>query len=540
MKKNGFLEGAMISTIAIVLCKIIGLVYVIPFYSIIGTQGGALYSYAYSIYGVFLNLATSGIPIAISKIISEYNTLGYNYIKNKAYKIGTAIIISLGFLSFLVLFIFAPQIAYLILGDIDGGNSIESVSMVIRVISTALLIVPILSVKRGYLQGHKYMVVPNLANVIEQLVRVIVIVLGSFMALRVFNLSLDTAVGIAVFGATFGAIIAYFFVEYKIRKNKEMLKDDAKPTREEAKYTNKIIFKKIVFYALPFIVIDLLKSAYNMVDVFTVVKTLVKLGYSTVDAENIIATITTWASKLNMIIISIVMGITTSLVPNIMGSFIKKDFKDVSHKLNQALQVLIILTIPMTIGLSFLAHPSWVLFYGVDQLGINIFKIYIFTALTLSFFSILIDATQTMNNTRVSITALIGAFVIKCILNIPMMYICKWIGIEAYYGPMIATFISQTLTVIYLLVKLKKNYQIDYKDTINTLIKTLLCVGIMLAVLLIMSLFIKVNLNSRMLSLLVCILYAVIGIIVYGLCAFKCGLITNILGEERVNKILKR
>ena len=53
MKKNTFLEGAMIATIGIILCKIIGLVYVIPFYAIIGTQGGALYSYAYSIYAIF-------------------------------------------------------------------------------------------------------------------------------------------------------------------------------------------------------------------------------------------------------------------------------------------------------------------------------------------------------------------------------------------------------------------------------------------------------------------------------------------------------
>ena len=71
MKKNGFLEGALIATIGIVLCKIIGLFYVIPFYAIIGAQGGALYSYAYSIYNMFLNLATSGIPVAMSKVVSE-------------------------------------------------------------------------------------------------------------------------------------------------------------------------------------------------------------------------------------------------------------------------------------------------------------------------------------------------------------------------------------------------------------------------------------------------------------------------------------
>ena len=64
MRRNSFLMGAFVSTLGIIITKVIGLVYVIPFYAIIGIQGGALYSYAYSIYNIFLNLATSGIPVA--------------------------------------------------------------------------------------------------------------------------------------------------------------------------------------------------------------------------------------------------------------------------------------------------------------------------------------------------------------------------------------------------------------------------------------------------------------------------------------------
>jgi len=68
MKKNGFLGGAFVSTFCIILCKIVGLLYVIPFYSIIGTQGGTLYSYAYTIYSLFLTLSSQGIPVAIVKL----------------------------------------------------------------------------------------------------------------------------------------------------------------------------------------------------------------------------------------------------------------------------------------------------------------------------------------------------------------------------------------------------------------------------------------------------------------------------------------
>ena len=58
LKKNTFIQGAFIATLGIVISKILGIIYVIPFYALIGTQGGALYSYAYSIYNIFLNLAT--------------------------------------------------------------------------------------------------------------------------------------------------------------------------------------------------------------------------------------------------------------------------------------------------------------------------------------------------------------------------------------------------------------------------------------------------------------------------------------------------
>lgn len=233
MKKNGFLEGAFIATGSVILCKILGLIYVIPFYSIIGDQGGALYSYAYSIYAIFLNLATIGIPTAISKIVSEYNALEYNVLKQKAYKIGSRLIIGFGLVFFIILFIFAPQIAYLIKGDAIGGNSLESVTLVIRSVSTALLIVPLLSVKKGYLQGHKYIAVPQISTVIEQLIRVIIVVVGSYVSYKILGFSLAWSVAIAVFGATLGALFSYIFVDRKYRKNKHNFNLDAKIKSEE-------------------------------------------------------------------------------------------------------------------------------------------------------------------------------------------------------------------------------------------------------------------------------------------------------------------
>ena len=111
MKKNNFVQGAFIATLGIVITKILGILYVIPFYAIIGEKGGALYGYAYTLYLVFMAISSAGIPLAISKIISEYQALGYYDAKQRAFKIGKKIAITLGILCFIILFVFVLQLS---------------------------------------------------------------------------------------------------------------------------------------------------------------------------------------------------------------------------------------------------------------------------------------------------------------------------------------------------------------------------------------------------------------------------------------------
>ena len=243
MKKNEFMEGAMIATIAIIVSKILGVLYVIPFYRIIGENGGSLYGYAYNIYNFFLIISSAGIPLAISKITSEYNTLGKVKEKTYMFKYSEKIIRIFSIISFAICFLGANLIATAIVGDLTGGNSISDVAFVIRCVSFAILVVPILSILRGYLQGHKYIAAPSIGQVIEQFVRVLVIVVGSFLALKVFHLSVAEAVGVAVFGACAGALVSYGYLLLKTRKIKDTL---FVPYEEVSKEEKKDILKKLI------------------------------------------------------------------------------------------------------------------------------------------------------------------------------------------------------------------------------------------------------------------------------------------------------
>ena len=273
MKKSSFVEGTFIATFAIFFTKILGMLYVIPFYAMIGIQGSALYAYAYNIYIIFLDISSAGLPIAISKIINEYNTLGMLDAKKRAYFIGKRIMVFLAVAVFILLMLFAPQIASLLLGDLTGGNTIEQVALAIRCVSFAILIVPFLSVTKGYLQGHKVINVSSFSQVIEQVVRIAVILLGSYLVLNVFNGTVTTAVCVSVLGAFIGGIIAYVFIKIMMSRadNKELSLTEEYPKDD---VTNKEIFKKIFSYAIPFIIINIVSSCYNFIDMTLLLRTM--------------------------------------------------------------------------------------------------------------------------------------------------------------------------------------------------------------------------------------------------------------------------
>ncbi|HOB26423.1 MAG TPA: oligosaccharide flippase family protein, partial [Bacilli bacterium] len=216
MKRNSFVEGTFIATAAVVLVKILGMLYVIPFYHIVGSQGGALYSYAYNIYNIFLSMSSAGLPSAVSKIISEYDTLGYHDAKNRAISIAYKLIGILSIVVFLVLFVFADEIGMLIIHNIEGGNTYQDIAFVVRCVAPAVLVIPFLSVTKGYLQGHKYMSPSSVSQLIEQIVRIVVILLGSYLVLNVFHGTLSLAVGIAVSGAFVGGLAAVIYLRFMI------------------------------------------------------------------------------------------------------------------------------------------------------------------------------------------------------------------------------------------------------------------------------------------------------------------------------------
>ena len=435
------------------------------------------------------------------------------------------------------MFIFARVLANIIIGTISGGNTIDDVTFVIRIISFALLIVPLISIYRGYFEGHKFITPASTSQVIEQIVRVLIIVIGSYLTLNIFHLSLTTTIGVAVFSATVGALISYYYLLIKTKRNSNLFEKKDTATKKII-ISNKEIIIKILTYAFPFVMIDIFRSLINSVDVFMLIKVLVNnLGYSITKAEEVMSVISTWGQKINMIVISICSGIIVSLVPNLTSSFVRKDFKDVNLKINQAIQWTAYLTIPMTIGISFLASPIWTVFYGTNTLCISVYKYYVFVALSNVIFTVGVVSLQLLQEHKKVLLYLTIGLLTNALLNIPLLHLFDYLKLPAYYGSTTATILGYSICGILSLKYIKKKYNINYKDTFIKLSKIISISIIMIVVLLTIKHFFPFTSTNRLVNIVYIAIYTLIGSAIYLFVSFKSKLAYQIFGNNILSSI---
>ena len=528
MKKNGFIEGTIVATLGILLVKIIGIIYVIPFHAIIGENGGALYGYGYNIYQLFLSISSAGFPFAISKLTSEYSALGYKKASQDTYRVSLKMISVISMAIFLILFIFAPQIGKLIIGSSMEGNTYYDIAFVIRCVSFAILIVPFLSVTRGFLQGNRYIAPYSISQIIEQVIRVIIILVGSFLCVNVFHVPLKYAVGVSVSAAFFGGLGAYLYLRRKLKKAKLI---DKVVEEDKDGISSGEIAKKIFMYSIPFILISLINNLYTTVDMILLSRTMSDLLHFHHEViESIVGVYTTWGIKLNNIILAISTGLVTSLIPNIVNAFTKKDMEDVNDKFNKAIQCVLLVIVPMTIFMSLLVKPIWTLFYGNSYYGPVVYQYFVYTALFGGVYTIIINTLQGINKYRLVIsTVLIGLFT-NAILDVPFMLLFHRLGINVSYGAISAALVGYMLSISISLIILYKKYGFRFKKTVKRLPLYIVSWFVFVLVILLLKVFIPVDMKGVLIQIPILMVYGIVSFFVYLCLNDRFGNIKEVFG----------
>lgn len=535
LKKNTFIQGTLITSIILIIIKILGALYVIPFYKIIGSNGGTLYSYAYNIYNLFLNISTAGIPVAIAMIISEYLALNMDDAKERAYKIGKKIILVLSLVSFLIVFLGADVIAKFIISDVSGGNPVSDIAYVIRAMSFCLIIIPFLSALRGYLQGHKYVVPTSYSQLIEQVVRIFVVIFGSYLVINVFKKPVNVGVAVSLLGAFIGGLAAYIYLSIKVKNNKS----EFPVSEKKDAVSNKVIAKKILSYCIPLIIISVVDNLYTIVDVKLIIKGLNMVGYSAIESEMMSGIVSTWAPKICTIIIAIAIALTTNIIPHVTSSFIKKDMKEVNRRFNQAISTMLLITIPMALMLLLLSNEGYFIFYGKSNYGPLILKVSAISHVFFGIWSVINTCLQSMRKFKVVYINSVAGLVANAILDIPLILLFDKIGLPAYIATIVSTCIGYFISITIALVYLKKNMNFSYKISIETIKKMILPIICLFVPILLSKIFIKYD-YSYFTSFVSLFIHGMYGVIIYLVISYKNGLLVDTLGRETINNILSK
>ncbi|MGG1028043.1 lipid II flippase MurJ [Bacillus subtilis] len=527
------LRGTFVLTFGTYISRILGMVYLIPFSIMVGATGGALFQYGYNQYTLFLNIATMGFPAAVSKFVSKYNSKGDYETSRKMLKAGMSVMLVTGMIAFFILYLSAPMFAEISLGGKDNnGLTIDHVVYVIRMVSLALLVVPIMSLVRGFFQGHQMMGPTAVSQVVEQIVRIIFLLSATFLILKVFNGGLVIAVGYATFAALIGAFGGLVVLYIYWNKRKGSLLAMMPNTGPTANLSYKKMFFELFSYAAPYVFVGLAIPLYNYIDTNTFNKAMIEAGHQAI-SQDMLAILTLYVQKLVMIPVSLATAFGLTLIPTITESFTSGNYKLLNQQINQTMQTILFLIIPAVVGISLLSGPTYTFFYGSEslhpELGANILLWYSPVAILFSLFTVNAAILQGINKQKFAVVSLVIGVVIKLVLNVPLIKLMQ------ADGAILATALGYIASLLYGFIMIKRHAGYSYKILVKRTVLMLVLSAIMgIAVKIVqwvLGFFISYQ-DGQMQAAIVVVIAAAVGGAVYLYCGYRLGFLQKILGRR--------
>lgn len=456
---SNLVRGSLLLTAATFLSKFLGLIYLVPFNALVGAEGASLYNIAYVPYNIMLSISTIGIPLAMSKTISKYNALGDYATGRRTFKHGTILMFITGFISFLILFFGAELLANrIITNDGSQGITVEDVVLVIRAVSFALIIIPAMSIMRGFFQGHESMGPSAISTVTEQLVRIVFVLVSLFIVIVVLNGTIATAVGFATFGAFVGAMGSWVILLWYWKKRKPHLDRLLDRQSYDSQLTKKDIFREMLSYAGPFIIVGLATSLYQLVDLFTFERALVAVGEG--DLYWTLGAINTLAHKIVIIPGTIATGLSLAILPALTRTYAQYNKEELHKQMNQALQIVLVLVIPAVIGIVCLADVFYASLYGMNDINITgeLLAWYAPVGLFFALFTVTASMLQGINQQNFTVLSLMAGLLVKILLNIQLI---QWFGPK---GIIFGTGLAVVIAVSINLFRMRKSVDFSFRQ----------------------------------------------------------------------------
>jgi len=466
MREQSVSKGFAILSAANMLVKILSFIYIPFLLGILGDVGYGVYSLANTVYVFVYVLANSGLPVAISKLVSELVAEGNIKDAVRSFKIARSYLIAAGLVLGIILAISAGVISTYIIKTPEA-------KLAILAIAPALFFTSVASAYRGFFQGFGYMTPTAVSQVIEQVINTIATLAFAYLLL---SKGLVYAIAGGTLGTTLSTLVSTIYLMI-IKARTKIYTNKPADRNVTVKHSYDFLARRIIQYSIPITLSVGLIYAGNLVDAWNIKSRLLVAGFTSDIATGLYGQMTRYISLMN-VPIAIITSLSAAVFPAIAAAVATSDHRLIQNRISYAYKVCLMVSIPAAVGLSILSEPIY-LFLKFGN-GYELMKYGAVILILMSVVQIQNSILQSSGKLFQVIPNLFIGIVIKIISN----YVLIAIPQINIYGALIGSGLGYIVPLILNQRLIQKSLKIKIKirkNIFSTIISTVamaVCVGI--------------------------------------------------------------
>ena len=365
IKKQTFLQGTAILAMATVLVKLMGFLFKVPLNNIIGEDGFGYFNTAYDVYNVLLMISTTGLPVAMSRMISQAQTLGNHAQIKRIYRTSLYVFLTIGMVGSLGMLFFCRQLSVMVTTNENSWAAIAA-------LAPCVLLICLVSAYRGFFQGQSNMTPTSVSQIFEAVTRLVV---GLGLAWLVMKLTGEAAVraqgivlasgetaqdygditlaaGGAILGVTLGSLISVVYLHHKFRQSNQILSlggGTAKSTRST--------MKELLSIAVPITLGSAGLQIINLFDTMIYMRRLTGALQWTEKMADSAKGVYNFCQTVFALPCSFIPTITIAVIPAITASLTRKDLAEAKATSESSVRTMALIAMPCAAGLFVMAEP---------------------------------------------------------------------------------------------------------------------------------------------------------------------------------------
>ncbi|HEK9991241.1 TPA: polysaccharide biosynthesis protein [Streptococcus equi subsp. zooepidemicus] len=518
-------QGAAWSTAGNFISRLLGVLYIIPWYIWMGQyaiQANALFNMGYNVYAYFLLISTTGLNVAIAKQVAKYNSMGQQEHSYQLIRSTLKVMLVLGLVFSVLMYLGSPIFARL-----SGGD--ETLVPIMHSLSLAVFVFPVMSVIRGIFQGYKEIKPYALSQIAEQLVRVIWMLLTTFFIMKMGSKDYISAVTQSTFAAFIG-MIASMAVLFYYFWTQGFLKAIFTKTEHAIPIDIKGLLIETLKESIPFIITGSAIQAFQLIDQWTFVNTMTLFtSYTRSQLWVLFGYFNANPAKITMVLIAVAASIGSVGIALLTENYVKKDMRAAARLIINNIEMLLMFLLPALTGAIILARPLYTVFYGSsEEQAVRLFVAVLCLTLLMALYTLFSPMLQALFENRKAIHYFVYGVFVKLVLQVPLIYLFH------AYGPLLATTLG-LLVPIYLMYRrlhqvTRFNRRLLHKRILLTVIETALMGLIVLLSSWLLGYVIKPT--GRLTSLLYLVIIGGLGMAVYAYMTLLTRQLDKLIGSR--------